>query len=124
MSFNIPMTSLVGAVVGQTGSIPIPTNAFTPSAFSADERSHIRLFNESGCGLLITTQVEQQNINVPAGNWPMIDVSPTEKALLYQVLYVLPGAPVAQLLGTYYVPGEPIDDVGPLGNSPIGIGGP
>ena len=122
MSVHIPPVDLSGAIIGSTGTLKLPPSGFTPATGDIQERSQLRILNESGCWLLVRTQSEKKEVNVPAGNWPLISISPTETGLDYEVLAVIPNAPVTLLGGTLYAPGEPIDDIGPLGNSPIGGG--
>lgn len=128
MSIQVANIDLSAAVVGTVGAIPLgqsmppPTIAqqMQPQAMIV---AQLVVFNESGCGLTLTFPVSRETLTCPAGGWRQIAVPPNEISLQYQVTYVLPNAPVSQLLVDLYLPGEAPDSIGTLGNSPIGVAG-
>lgn len=129
MSIQVADIDLSTAAAGATGTVTwagqVMPQATTPWQATAGEirpLAHLRLWNESGCGLKIQTNTGRQDV-VPAGAWPVYELIPGETNLTYTVSYVLPGAPVAQLFAILYQPGEAVPPTPVLGNSPIGIGG-
>src|SRR6185312_622026 len=111
---------------GQSGSLDL-THATGQGGVSwglpGRVRPVLRLHNESGAGLLCTLNNSGQQFYLTAGGWQDCYPATGDNSLLFSVLYILPNPPVTLLLGTYYVPGEPVPAITTLGNSPIGIGG-
>jgi hypothetical protein len=129
MSTQIANISLVGAVVGvTTGTIPLG-RSIPPPTIAQQMRpqqtagSTLFVWNESGCGLSCLFPLSGESFTLPAGQWRQLQVPPGEESLLYVVSYILPNAPISLLLADLYLPGEPIDPMGVLGNSPIGLSG-
>ncbi len=116
MSQNILPVDLSSKTVGNSGDVQLPT-------VTSNKGYTLLLFNESGSGLSIQFLGSKDNHILPAGAWRKYVPNPGEEAFTWTVLYILPGAPVTQLFGTLYMPGEAVPDTGVLGNSPIGIGG-
>lgn len=118
MSINLPVIDLSTAVVGTSGVIFLGNQGLP----SDESFAKLRLLNESGCGLSIKTQSEGHSLYVAAGGWMVIDIKPGESGINWSVVYTIPAPPVSSLLSTYYYPGEPVDSVLALGNSPVGGG--
>lgn len=124
MSILLPTVSLSGATVGTTGSV-----SFSPVQVSANPRliatpPTVHIYNESGCGLQLFFQIAGNSTFVPAGGWLPVQLSPGESGFTYKVSYVLPNAPISQLLAVYYDPSETPPSIGTLGNSPLNVGNP
>ncbi|MGH8397491.1 MAG: hypothetical protein ACRETA_04510 [Gammaproteobacteria bacterium] len=117
MSDLIPFIDLTTAVVGTTGTIQLPLAGMT-----GNQPSHLRIFNESGCGLQIQFN-DGSDDYVPAGAWPVYELGNSVTQMSWQVTYVIPNAPINQLQLIYYYPGENVPAQPTLGNSPIGITG-
>lgn len=83
----------------------------------------LRIKNESGYGLLIQFPLSNKSLNLGAGAWGDIQFHPDEIKLNWTVLYALSNMQVAQLLGTMYEPGEHVDAIPHLGNSPVATAG-
>lgn len=118
MSNQLPFIDLTSATVGSSGKVQFPL----PGLVAGNELCHVRIMNESGCGLSITFSDGSDDF-IPAGAWPVFEVEPTVTGFSYSVTYVIPNAPVSQLQVIYYYPGEPVPENMVLGNSPIGITG-
>ena len=129
MSANLPSINLTGAVVGQQFTMDFNQFVkFNPMAarqnpLSQDNKAHIALFNESGCGLSYVINASGHGEFLPAGAWVTTDLEPDDSNIEFTVTYTLPNPPVSQLNGVYYTPGELRPPSYALGNSPIGIGG-
>lgn len=125
MSIQVANKDLSGAVIGTKGAIPLgqipPLPLQSQMAPKQALAATLMIYNESGCGLTCTFPVSQEVFTVPAGGWKQITVPPNETELDYLVVYVLPNAPVTLLLADLYLPGEALDHIGILGNSPIGL---
>jgi hypothetical protein len=65
---------------------------------------------------------------IPAGGWGVSAIAPNDASCKFVVSYLITGAPVSQLIATYYDPTEQVPQSYTLGNSPIGgtvsTGGP
>lgn len=127
MSIQVANINLSAAVVGTAGSIPIGQSTPPPTLAqqmrpTAEAGPTLMVWNESGCGLTCTFPLTRETFTIPAGQWRQLSVPPAETQLLYQVIYVLPNAPVSLLLADLYVPGEQLDGMGALGNSPVNGG--
>jgi hypothetical protein len=117
MSIRLVPIDLTGASVGTTGQVQIPQ-----PKVQVGEVGHLRLYNESGCGITVTFSNGHSEV-IPAGAWPMFEVEPEVQTYTWLVNYVLPNAPVAVLESVYYFPYEGVPPTPALGNSPIGITG-
>ena len=125
MSVALDPVDLSAVAVGSMSPSPLSWAAEAGTTSPMAVRSgvaHLRLFNESGAGLKITFSNGASD-RVPAGGWPTYELKSGQTSLSWQVEYLLPGAPVSQLLAVFYEPGEAVPDAPVLGNSPIGIGG-
>lgn len=125
MSYALPAVSLAGAIVGTTGQIKLDTikNRVSYDPAHAGQDGHIRIYNESGCLLKMTTDTGDEEY-VPAGAWYGHSVDVALDLITYEVLGIIPSAPVTLLLLVYYPPGEDIPPTPTLGNSPVAtIGG-
>lgn len=121
MSFSLPPNDLSALAVGGAGALDWTSQVQPGGTVGVRAgRPTLRLYNESGSGLLWKMGVRSDHF--PAGAWVDIPLQ-GETSLTYVVEYVLPGAPIALLLGTIYEAGEPVPSIPALGNSPIGIGG-
>lgn len=128
----LPTIDLGSAVVGSTGTLDWQrlTGQSSHPAFygpntikgSRGNAAHIQLFNESGAGLTIQFP-SGDNLFIPAGGWLPWELDPSVTSLQYTVVYLIPNAPVSQLVAVYYFPHETPPNIPILGNSPVGIGG-
>lgn len=122
MSVNLGTIDLTGKPVGTTGTIEIPNVSFNNPG-GTEVSSYLMLFNESGCGLNLDFS-DGDSAYAPAGSWPRFELhSPPVSQVKWRIDYLLPNPPVSKLIPIFYYPGEPLDSVPALGNSPIGIGG-
>lgn len=122
MSLTLPIIDLSTAVVGSKGAISLASSGNSANVVTLARPAHLQIFNESGCGLLLSWGTNSGSFTLPAGGWTIVDITPGEQALAYTVIYKLPSAPVSQLICDYYDPYEQVGNV-TLGNSPVGIGG-
>lgn len=126
MSVQIANVSLSAAVVGTTGSIDL--GAIPPPTIGAQMNpkqmlaATLLIFNESACGLTASFPVSGETFTIAAGHWKQVTVPPNETTLKYDVIYVLPNPFVSKLLVDLYLPGEAMDSIGSLGNSPASVG--
>lgn len=117
MSIRLPAVDLTAASVGSTGQVTLPQ-----PKVQVGEIAHLRLYNESGCGLTVAFSNGHTEA-IPAGAWPMFEIEPEVQTYTWTVTYILPNAPVALLEAVYYFPYEGVPPTPALGNSPIGITG-
>lgn len=117
MSIQLPTIDLSTAIVGSTGNVVLPQ-----PKVQVGELGHLRLYNESGCGLDILFNNGHGEV-IPAGAWPMFEIEPEVLSYTWKVTYVLPNAPVSTMKGVYYFPYEGVPPTPALGNSPIGVTG-
>lgn len=120
MSIALPVISLAGAVVGSTGTITLQNVGYTADPSHYNSPATLQIYNDSGAGLMVTTINEGHSLYVPAGGWRAVTLTPGESGVSWVVVYLIPNAPIASLLAIYYAPNEQVDEVGTLGNSPIG----
>lgn len=124
MSTQVAAINLGGAAVGTAGSIPLG-QVTPPPTLSQQMRpndytgSTLFIWNESGAGLTCLWPNSRETFTLPAGQWRPLKIPPDEEQLHYLVTYVIPNAPVSLLLADLYLPGEQIDPLGILGNSPV-----
>ncbi len=124
MSTNLPSIDLTGAIVGTKKTLDF--TAFVKQlglSPGITEPAHIRIYNESGCGLNAQFQQSGRTEFVPAGAWPEYDIEYNDSFIIFTVTYTLPNPPVSTINAVYYAPTEKVPDMPQLGNSPIGIGG-
>ncbi|HLZ21122.1 MAG TPA: hypothetical protein VKQ30_03235 [Ktedonobacterales bacterium] len=124
MSLQVSSQSLANLTVGQSIT-PISWASLAP-VFSGAQTlgaGYLRLFNESGCGIALQFNGGGGAKFLPAGAWFTFTLHDDDTGLTGSVSYVLGNAGVNQLVATYYLPGEVLDDTGPLGNSPVNVGG-
>lgn len=128
MSIALTPADLSSAVVGAKGTINLNQVGVGAGGVSANPSltknpPHVRLSNSSGCGLYISFRDEGHTDHLDAGYARNYAIAPGESAIDWTVEYLMNVAqPVSILTATYYGPGEPIDETGTLGNSPIGGG--
>lgn len=128
MSIQVASINLSTAIVGTAGTIPL-SQATPPPTLQQQMRPlqaegpNLFVWNESGCGLTCLWPLSRETFTLPAGQWRLLKVPPGEEQLFYQVTYVIPNANVSLLLADLYHPGEPLDPMGVLGNSPVAVGG-
>jgi hypothetical protein len=114
--------------VGQSGTIDL-TQAFGGQSipdrpgYGTKAIYTVRMLNESSSGLQVAITPSNQAFQIPAGGW--VDCHPIvgDTTITYTILYMLPGAQVALILSTLYVPGEIVPPMPILGNSSVGISG-
>ncbi len=123
MSTPLTAVDLTGAVAGTQKAIDFSQFVKVNPAAPLTDTAALTLFNESGCGLQWVMQASGRGGYLPAGGWLPLEIHRNDSNVLLTVIYTLPGAPVSQLLPTYYAPGEFVPPMPILGNSPIGIGG-
>lgn len=121
MSTKLPIVDLTGAVVGTQETIDF--NQFTKFDPATKKPAHLRIYNDSGCGLDYTMKQSGDSDYCPAGGWATIELADNDSQMVVTVNYLLPNPPVSKILPTYYAPGEPVPPIPILGNSPVGIGG-
>jgi hypothetical protein len=123
VSIALPAVSLANVVLGQKGTISLQNAGIDANPSRYNTPAHIALHNESGIGLIIAFSVSGSSFHLPAGGWLPIALDPGEGQITWTVEYILNvigGAPVSQLLVTYYQPHEAVPAIPQLGNSPIG----
>lgn len=115
--------NLQGATVGSSYHVDLSSTGYTNVLGNVLQQAHLVMLNESGCGLQCSFQPSHSMMYLAAGAWTNAVIPYGDNALDIQVIYVLPNAPVSQLLLTYYSPQEKTPEMLVLGNSPVGIGG-
>lgn len=111
--------------MGSEGSIDLTQVGVGAGGVSANpsllnKPANLFLFNESGCLLTITFEQTGNGFKLPAGGWTLTPLPMGEYQINWSVDFLLGGAPINLLVGTYYAPGEPTPSTFSLGNSPIG----
>ncbi len=130
MSIQVANINLSAATVGQVGQVVSFKNMLPPPTIHQQMRpqdhaetvAHLLIFNETGCLLTLSMPESRQTKTVPAGRWVVMPIPPHETEVDYLVVGVATGL-FSNLLADYFGPGEPVDDIGVLGNSPIGVSG-
>lgn len=128
MSVQIASVNTAAFVVGTSGAVswehtaPPPTIRQQMRPGTDLSGPTVVVFNESACQFLISLPLTGQTFSLPAGRWVSLRVPPNEISLSYRVTAVASnGNPLFNnLLVDFYSPGEPVDEIGTLGNSPIG----
>ena len=123
MSEKLADINVAGAAVGQRFTLPLGNKGFYAGIVDPDMTPTLQIFNESGMGFTVITKTESHSFDLPAGAWRNVSIANGESQIDFIVDYVLPNPPVSLIKCTYYEPGETVDPIGQLGNSPIGIGG-
>lgn len=128
MSIPLSNIDLSSAIVGQKFTIDLTNIGQSAGGVSANpstikNKAHLIVNNESGCVLLMTFDTGANGVNVTAGAWRPIAIEPGTNKIYLTVQVIMPNAPISLFLSEYYFPGEPLNDVGILGNSPIGVTG-
>lgn len=130
MSVQVANINLSAAVAGNAGQVVSLGTLLPPPTIQQQMRPQdnknlatLLLFNESGCLLQIVLPESRQTKTLPAGRWLELQIPPHETAVNYLVLGVAGGAPFSNLLADYFAPGEPVDPLGVVGNSPVGVSG-
>lgn len=124
MSTALSSVDLTSAQVGTAGRLTWDRNDVQAggSVGLGSGQGHIRLYNESGCGLLLTFG-DGSSDRIPSGGWHIYAIPAGSVSLGWEVEYIIPGAAVATLLAVVYSAGERIPPGPVLGNSPVGISG-
>lgn len=125
MSYKVDTVDMSQFAVGQSGKIDlnkVKQKAGSQSS-SAVGPAHLRIFNDSGSELGITSDDGSIDDWIPAGAWPVYELDQATSLINFNVIAVLPNPPVQLLLPTYFAPGEKVPDSPTLGNSPVGVGG-
>lgn len=121
MSYNLPTVDMSVFSVGQGSQIKLNTVrgkvAFDPA--HASDPAHLRIFNESGSTIQITSDDGSIQDYIPAGAWPTYEVDQTISYITFTVIAVMQNPPIQLLLPVFYVPGEKVPETPTLGNSPI-----
>ena len=130
MSVQVANIDFSSAVVGQTGRIvnlsqllPPPTIAQQMRPQDNTQVAHLSMFNESGALLTILLPDTLQTKTLPAGRWLILPIPPNETEVDYQIVALAAGAPFHNLLVDYFYPGEAVEALGVVGNSPVGVSG-
>jgi hypothetical protein len=118
------------AVVGSTYQISWSQVRQEPTLVQMERgvTDHIAIYNESGCGFLVTFNQSQGSFTLPAGGWaPEVPVGlpgNPDLSCTLTVQYILPNAGVSQVHSDYFLPGEKsrANSV-TLGNSPVNVSG-
>jgi hypothetical protein len=124
----LPLVDLTSAAVNTTGKVLFNNVGVSAGGVSAhpstfQSRAHLNVFNDSKCSILFQTIQEGHSDHLTPGAWRTYDLMPGESGFQWTVEAVMNvAAPISQLTATFYFPGEPVDDPGVLGNSPIGGG--
>lgn len=121
MSYILPTVDMSTFSIGQSGQIKLNDVrgkvAFDPT--HASDPAHLRIFNESGSTLKITSDDGSIQDYIPAGAWPTYEVDQTISYITFTVVAIMQNPPIQLLLPIFYVPGEKVPDTPTLGNSPI-----
>jgi hypothetical protein len=122
MSVPLPIVDMSVYPVGTGDEVTLDKAKLTqPSShLHADEQAHLRVFNDSGSHLKVWMDTGDLNEYLPAGGWLTWAIDQTSNAFHWQVVNVLPNAPVQLMFITYYKQGEDVPQIPTLGNSPIG----
>lgn len=129
MPIRLKRLDLSAATVGAVGSIDFRNQttgvylAPTPLQRVNKQFASLRFFNDSGCGLDIQLPDRPWSGHIPAGGWGRLVLPDDVQQIQYTVDTIIPGAQVSVFKSVYYLPGEPMDDIFVLGNSPVGVGG-
>lgn len=122
MSYKLPLIDMSVYSAGNSFKISLDSIkqkvAFDPTR--AADPSHLRMFNESGSTLAITTDSGTIDDYVPAGSWPTYELDQSTNSINVNVVSVMSNPPLQLLMCTFYEPGEKVPDTPQLGNSPIG----
>jgi hypothetical protein len=128
MPIILPQVNLSQTVVtiGSTGIIDL-SNIGIGTGTSANpsrtlDNGTLYLFNESGCGLQISSPENAYGFFLPPGAWYPARVPIGATKFNWQVVTKLPNPQLNSLIPVYYFPGEDVPNM-ILGNSPIGVGG-
>lgn len=128
MSVPLPVKQLTGnpdifdfSVINRQG---INASKGTSVYFSDPSKLGIlRINNESQYGLQIVFNNSGKGFHLSAGGWVDVYLDPNDTAFNFTYDYSLTNGGVNLLACTYYAPGEPLDAMPTLGNSPINVGG-
>lgn len=124
MSILLPQIDLTTAVVGTKFTIDLTQVGYTSDLSNYQNKAHLRLLNDTCMGLAVTLRGIGKALYVSAGQWPTITLEPGTTLVDFICTYqILPVPSVCILSPYYYGPGEELDDLGVLGNTPQNIGG-
>lgn len=124
MSILLPQIDLTTAVVGTKFTIDLTQVGYTSDLSNYQNKAHLRLLNDTCMGLSVTLRGKGKSLYVSAGQWPTITLEPGTTLIDFVCTYqILPVPSVCILSPYYYGPGEELDDLGVLGNTPQNIGG-
>lgn len=125
---NVANLNTSALTVGQ--SLPVSWASAQTAPRSGQESyppDHIVVFNESGCGFILTMLPSQRNFTVPAGAWSdPIEVTTNrgqDQSANLVVQYILAPQNPANVFVDYFSPGESIPSFRALGNSPVTLNG-
>lgn len=127
MSQQVAAINLSAAVIGTTGAISWQSAAVPPTIrqqmLPQQTGAALLVWNDSGCILRCVYPTTLESFTLTAGAWRELHPPAGEIVINYTVTAIFPNATVSFLLADYFAPGEPVDAVGTLGNSPIGLSG-
>jgi hypothetical protein len=125
MSIKLASIDMSQYAVGQSGFIDLnpPKQKAGQSSSSAVGPAHLRIFNDSGSEISITSDDGSIDDWIPAGAWPVYELDQSTTKINFKVIAILPNPPIQFLLCTYYAPDEKVPESPTLGNSPVGVGG-
>lgn len=123
---NIPMAN---AVIGSSGKISWTAQVRPPTIHEQMQPQKLLtatlvVFNDSGCWLTCLFPISKETFTIPAGAWRKLYPPPGEVELDYTISARANGVATPTLFADYYAPGEPVDDLGVLGNSAVGVSAP
>lgn len=126
---DLGFVDVSAAVVGSVYKIDWSLIQQEPTLRQQDRNLYdsVAIYNESGCGFLVTMKQTNRSFTLPAGGWipalPCTVPGGIDKSLTLTVQYVLTNAQVSQVHSDYFLPGEATSGNSvsvTLGNSPIG----
>lgn len=119
---TLPPLDLTGATLGSKSTTPYSlANAITSNApgLGIPNPPHLRIMNDSPCGLRLTFNPSGVKEEIPPGGWGILELVNDDSEFSWEVIVFL-GASVSNLVYLkYYGPGIEPEQPIVLGNSPI-----
>lgn len=111
MSFILPDTNLLTAIVGTSGSIDLTKVGVSAGGVSANPSllknpASVSLLNESSCTLQITFDQSGQGFTLPGGGWTSSPIPPGASKINWIVTGFNGNRLASTLHATYFMPGE------------------
>src|SRR5271166_556286 len=126
--YDVGFQDVTGAVVGQVYHMTWRNVRQYPTVAQQAQgiTDTVSIYNESGCGFLVTLDQTQRSFTLPAGGWiePLaVGVKGSyDTSLTLLVQYVLPNAAVNQVHIDYFEPSDTTSGLSHvLGNSPVNL---